>query len=318
MPNRRALAGALLALSLVSTGRVAHAWELRGHMATGIVVHDVLRRADPRVVAAIVRLMRAHPDSARFAHALGPLTGEARDRRLFAFMARWPDDIRESSYDRPKWHYDLAVVSGFGSVLPFRAGEASDAFARNLAVARDPRAPAGDRAIALCWLFHVVGDMHQPLHAGHALSLRFLHTDRAGTVAWVRAEGGTPAVTLHQFWDAAGDLTAIGAPPSDTVEAARLASRLQRDLPPDRLAPALARTPLDGAAAVERFAEWMEESERLAEEVVYRGPALDAARERGGAPALGAAYVATVRELSAKRMALASYRLAALLRTLPR
>ena len=108
----------------------ALAWNDQGHMATGDIAYDALAAQHPEAVAAIVAIMRDHPDHALFEKRLAGLTGKARERRLFALMAVWPDDPRGSQYDRPEWHYAVKGVSPWRFVVPFAVGGA-DMKARN-------------------------------------------------------------------------------------------------------------------------------------------------------------------------------------------
>jgi len=103
-----AVATAALAVAALAPAP-ALAWNDQGHMATGDIAYDVLAERDPKAVAAIVALMRDHPDHAAFERQLAGLTGRARERRLFALMARWPDDTRGSPHDRPEGARAAAV-----------------------------------------------------------------------------------------------------------------------------------------------------------------------------------------------------------------
>ena len=58
----------------------------------------------------------------------------------------------------------------------------------------------GKRAVAVTWLFHLVGDIHQPLHRTNLYSKDFPKGDRGGNLAKVRISGGG-IVQLHSFWD---------------------------------------------------------------------------------------------------------------------
>ncbi len=60
---------------------------------------------------------------------------------------------------------------------------------------------AQQKAVNLCWVLHLVGDIHQPLHCGSQLSEVFPDGDRGGNLALVRLDGGMP-VRLHFAWDA--------------------------------------------------------------------------------------------------------------------
>jgi S1/P1 Nuclease len=60
---------------------------------------------------------------------------------------------------------------------------------------------ANQRAIALAWLFHLVGDVHQPLHMVQLFSREYPHGDRGGNEVCLRlAPGGVP-LDLHRLWD---------------------------------------------------------------------------------------------------------------------
>ena len=63
-----------------------------------------------------------------------------------------------------------------------------------------------EQAVALCWLLHTIADIHQPLHASAAFSLRVFgalrspHGDAGGNAIYVSAKE-----TLHALWDDAPD-----------------------------------------------------------------------------------------------------------------
>jgi len=60
---------------------------------------------------------------------------------------------------------------------------------------------AQKRAIALTWLFHLVGDIHQPLHTVQIFTTTYPNGDRGGNEMCVRASRFGKAMTLHRFWD---------------------------------------------------------------------------------------------------------------------
>jgi hypothetical protein len=277
----------LIAAALLLACAPVMAWNNQGHMATGAIAYDTLTRTDPAAVAAIVAIMRAHPDRARFDRVLGPLTGPARDRRLFELMARWPDDIRKTAYDRPEWHYDAKVVSGW-TWMPLRFGKATEQFNSQLTMVRDASAPAAARAMALCWVFHITGDMHEPLHAGHRLSWTFPLTDRLGTIGWVRTRAGGAPVSFHEFWDSAAD----GAGP-ELAAAEDLALRSAR---------AVGAGPVATGTAAARFNGWVAQSQNLAASAAYRGAALDESNAAATAPVLPAAYQQAALSLAEHRI----------------
>ena len=296
--RRRRIDAALgAAVALVIAPSASRAWLPDGHMATGALAYDALERRDPQAVAAIVRIMQSHPERARFEAQLGDLTGAARDRRLFELMARWPDDARRGPYDHDDWHYAQKVVSGMRFVLPPAFGGAEHAFHAQFAIARDPRAAPADRAIALCWVMHIVGDMHQPLHAALWMDRRFPITDRGGNTAWVKTSADAEPQKLHWFWDSAAGQARLGHGSPVALEA-----KLEADHPDT------------GEAASEGdFRSWVAKSRSIALDAVYENGDLHAGRTPDTAPVLTPAYVDRARTITANRLAVAGYRTGALL-----
>jgi hypothetical protein len=148
------------------------------------------------------------------------------------------------------------------------------ALKKNLGVLRDDTAPDADRAVALCWVLHLAGDLHQPLHAAaliaRAESLPASEFtpppafdapagDSGGNRVAVRLKPtDTKSLVLHSFWDA---LVFDDARQYAPVEA-KLRSLLRRDdLQPDRL-----QELKDHPEAL----DWAKESQDLARTVAYR------------------------------------------------
>ena len=279
----------------------AAAWDNRGHRVIGELAYDRLQAIDPAAVQTVVAVMTRHPDKARFDHSLAGLSGETRSRRMFGLMARWPDDIRKTAWDHPDWHYALKVVNGWTRLDWYTAGAAEDQWAANLATARDVRALPQDRAVALCWLLHIGGDLHQPLHRGHRLDGNWLKTDRAGTIAYVRRAPGQKTMDLHQLWDGVFDPTGTGGGDEDgDVERLRIAF-----------------TPRANAIGSARsFHDWIGESETLARNLAYTGPALLATHTAVDAPPMTIAYISMLRRTAERRVIEAGARIGETIRGL--
>jgi hypothetical protein len=57
------------------------------------------------------------------------------------------------------------------------------------------------RAIALAWLFHLVGDIHQLLHTAQIFTVDYANGDRGGNEICVRVTQAGQPMDLHRFWD---------------------------------------------------------------------------------------------------------------------
>ena len=60
---------------------------------------------------------------------------------------------------------------------------------------------ADQRAIALAWLLHLGGDVHQPLHTVQLFTREYPHGDRGGNEVCVRLAPERAPLDLHRLWD---------------------------------------------------------------------------------------------------------------------
>ena len=74
------------------------------------------------------------------------------------------------------------------------------ALAENERIVRNDSGPER-RAIALAWLFHLVGDIHQPLHTAQLFTVDYPQGDRGGNEICVRVTQTGQPLDLHRFWD---------------------------------------------------------------------------------------------------------------------
>jgi hypothetical protein len=168
-----------------------------------------------------------------------------------------------------------------------------------------PNVSREDKAIMLCWLFHVVGDIHQPLHSSTLFSQKlFPEGDRGGNRVLTKQRGN-----LHSLWDGfLGGKAELRTAHQDALKF--------------MAAPDLAAL---GEKAAEQLDEkdWLEESRELAVDVVYGPDVMGYLRNlelEGGTEiqpiSLDEDYLRTGGKICQKRVVQAGYRLAAVLRQL--
>lgn len=282
----------LLAAAIACTAaQPAAAWTRPGHMVAAAIAWDELARTNPAALEKLVALLEAHPDKGPFQVAIDRTEGTARAQRLFLESARWPDDIRQSPHDRPTWHYRLRPITGPGAAH----GAALDAIALNANVLADPAAPAADRAVALCWLMHVVPDIHQPLHSAERYGPAWPQGDQAGSKVFVLDPQTSKPISLHWYWDDA--ISRDGTADAAFARARALTAQHPR-----------ARMKL---GATEPQA-WLDESHALAKSLAYRPDAPTAASAETAQPA-SPAYATAAQAAAEERLTKAGYRLADLL-----
>lgn len=150
----------------------ARAWGADGHR---IVAELAERQLQPKAAAEVRRLLSAEP---------GATMGS---------VASWADEVRTRADG--KWHYvNLPPNAGchYVAARDCRNGACVvSAIEREVRILGS-RAPDDQRLMALKYVIHFVGDVHQPLHAGHG-------ADKGGNTYQLQAFGrGT---NLHALWD---------------------------------------------------------------------------------------------------------------------
>lgn len=330
----------------------AWAWNDLGHITVAQIAFRQLS-GDERL--AVVAILKQHPHFDTYFRKPDGLD-VPDDEWLFMRAATWCDYVRPPrdldrsqikthpihKFHRGPWHYIN---------YPFHAGDAPGAplaaqlppteddktdIVRQLklgkdvllgTVAQDPGialdvTPEQNRAVRLCWLFHLTGDLHQPLHATAFVDTRRFpgpyHGDAGGNLTIIRTSAQGRTSNLHSYWDG---LLGGTAGWRDGNNAERLASDIKR-----------CRTQADllshGALSAERLPElqehpevvnWAEESFRQAVAVAYDGGQLKFASKKevdenqilaNQVPILPPLLQEKARATANKRIALAGYRLA--------
>jgi hypothetical protein len=303
---RGRLVAAGLALTLVVAAPAAHAWNHTGHMIVAAIGH---RETTPAARASASALLRQHPEHAsrwvrRFAQERVPRAHE--EAALFMLASRWPDDVRDDPrHHRGEWHYvNFTYRPRNAEPGPPPPGDnVLTALERSRRTLGDDGASAAEKAIALAWLFHLVGDMHQPLHTATLVSRQFPDGDRGGNSFFVRPGPRAEAITLHALWDG---LPGRGDRIRDAANAATLL--LSR--------PGAKRQDFPGLATRDAVAWARQESYEIAARWVYREGTLAGSPEPARAPVLPPDYARGAKAQAERRLVLAGYRLADLLASL--
>lgn len=277
----------------------ALAWSEETHMTTGAIAFDTLVK-NPKALDSIADIITGHPHYDKLLANSAQLKGKARLRRMMQWMARWPDDIRGTKYSRPEWHTELRVVHGRSWFWPFRNENALDGLDINYRIFADKRESNERRAIALSWLLHIIGDIQQPLHAGHQMTSDFPATDRAGQLAFIRKASDDSVTNLHQYWDKILDESGPVTATSD-----KWAPLLQNQWAygPKTM------TTYEGSAQ-EQFSAWLDESAIIAAKLAYSGSYLKATPDAANAPRITAREQKIAVELSKRRVVTGGYRIA--------
>jgi S1/P1 Nuclease len=164
----------------------ASAWNIPGHMLSAAIAYQVLPKESPQTIAKVTAALEKHSWYANQWQARlqdVPVT----DHGLVLFMqaARWADDIRmrDKQHHRGPWHYINWPFKPEGQPASVQTKDPEPvniliALAENEGMVRNSSSDAERRALALAWLFHLVGDIHQPLHTAQLFATDYPQGDR--------------------------------------------------------------------------------------------------------------------------------------------
>jgi hypothetical protein len=260
--------------------QLAWAWGDLGHQAVGFVAEKAIQ---PSTKVAIERI-------------LGP--------EALAIAANWPDVMRHDERFKAGFHdyhfFEIPPGETFESVKTRAPFDALTVLQEYPKILKDPNRLREEKMIALRYILHVVGDIHQPLHTGNGI-------DNGGNLCEVEvidpfesaqdpATGmivPKPVITnLHTLWDEgildfmknqrraqleqAAKQPGGRAPPKRFFEYTHVVEQIearQRQLQPRF------RVPLSPPFQEAHIAQWINESIQLRDATSY--PDAEAARQLG-------------------------------------
>jgi len=223
--------------------------------------------------------------------------GNPSGRMTLEAVSEWADELHGTPAARARWHYDDVPICGSEPKARYCPdGQCNtEQLKRLIGVLGDARAAPRERNEALKWVVHLVGDIHQPLHAAD-------NDDRGGNLVQVALQGVKTRgrENLHRAWD------------SDLVNLALQARSRQQ---PPRNIDALAGEAFRLTAEVGQGSpdSWAVESNNLARNVAYRYPGFECNNVPPGIVILDEAYQQQAGVVVRERLLLAGARLAALL-----
>jgi len=273
---------------LVSDSAPVYAWSDGGHQIVATIAYH---RLTPRTRAAVDSLLKI---------PIPPMAITAQEKD-FVSTSTWADEVRsESGFEETRsWHYiDNPFTHIPGTPIPTGLPEKENvitALNSEIAVLRNPTAKRADKARALRFLIHFVGDIHQPLHCTTRVSPLNPDGDRGGNEYYVQIPGEERTESLHALWD-----QGLETFPQSLTEVPRATARIEKEFPAS-----------DSGWRVggpRNVSGWMKESVSLARGFVYN----DLHRERPPS----SSYLKQGERIADKRVAWAGYRLAALLNDL--
>lgn len=216
----------LLLLGFITASLSSHAWNAAGHQLMSAISWDLMT---PKQQNYWVDILKHHP---RFKQDFEQNIPKQVKRNphylnewIFRQAARWSDLPRnfhsglKEKYHHGPWHYinyplylDKKVYTKFLNLNTKFKGRLDNklnsiqALKGNLAILSKQGATKKQKAIALCWVLHLVGDSHQPLHSTALFDKRYFPKgDRGGNLIKIKGQGRV--TNLHWYWDSRLDNT---------------------------------------------------------------------------------------------------------------
>jgi len=192
MSRRPKIAIALALITLVPVA--AFAWSALGHRLVGALAQAKL---NPKAAAEVATLLQGEPTP------------------TLAGVATWADDLRTTDPEHFRATSRLHYINAAGGGCNFDlARDCPDgncavvALERETAILGDPSKPLAERRDALKWVVHLVGDLHQPLHAnsrtdrgGNQFQISLRTTIQPEAFALKQYVDGVQGTNLHSVWD---------------------------------------------------------------------------------------------------------------------
>ena len=167
----RLLSRIALILAAMASALTASAWGQKGHDVTVCIAERHLTPATRAMVDSIF------------------------EGRSLVYWANWLDNAShtpEYAYTKT-WHYrNVDADKSYFTQPKHPDGDITDGIRLSIRVLADSAQTSANRALALKMLTHLLGDLHQPMHLGHA-------TDYGGNTVKVKYFGRD--ANLHGIWD---------------------------------------------------------------------------------------------------------------------
>lgn len=183
-------------LGMLACAPNGQAWGCKGHQTVAYLAEKHLTPEARQMVDALLRDNPIDPQMKRYCGNVG--------LDAMADAATWADDYRSLHAESGPWHFiDIPLGEKSTNVGTFcgAGGCVTQAIQQQLAILKDKNASGENRAMALRFLIHFVGDLHQPLHAttnddrgGNCVAVKYLRRSP-------RERNGNYSPNLHHIWD---------------------------------------------------------------------------------------------------------------------
>jgi hypothetical protein len=193
----------------------ASAWDDAGHKLTTYIAWE---RMTPQARERAIKILLSSPEDSHLSayYLQNSRSEEANKREFFMLASTWADIVRDrkfknryDEYHKGDWHYADTFWRGTNGKIEILndieepKGKAVEQLFEFDKLLRDTGASDAKKAIALAWILHLGGDIHQPLHTSARVTELEPKGDQGGNLFMLSPKGatGSTRVNLHWFWD---------------------------------------------------------------------------------------------------------------------
>lgn len=297
------------------------AWDDAGHK---LVAYIAWQQMSPEAREKAIKILLSAPEDSDLnalyptppdleisTYPIGARSKAAKQRDYFMIVAYWADIIRDRKlenrykYHHGTWHYldtYWREVNGKVETLPEMDNDKENVVERLFFFDKVLRSDEKDaeKAIALAWILHLAGDVHQPLHASGRVTDEEPKGDQGGNTFSLSPKD-TPRnkqENLHWYWDSIVARNVVRKnDASDAEYLLPIAAKMMKKYP-------LAK--MQSRLEIGRFETWQQESFQVASTKLYPKTLI-----RYQTPS--AAYKKMAFGIAEEQIALAGYRLGTML-----
>lgn len=184
------------------------AWNARGHMIIAAVAYSQLSQADKDSAVALLKFHPYYKDIWTQAY-----NGHEKEVEFGAFLfmkaSLWADEIKGKESINHKLNnspshyitYKIQFPNNHDTIMPSTEKESNVVFGieeakKNL---NNKELSKKERAIALAWAIHLIGDVHIPMHCASLFNEFVPKGDKGGNLSYIFF--GNAGTGIHKIWD---------------------------------------------------------------------------------------------------------------------
>ncbi len=191
------------------------AWDDTGHK---LIAYIAWQQMSPKAREQAVKLLLSAPEDSDLSvfYLQDSRSDAAKKLDLFMIAGTWADIVRDkkfknrfAKYHHGTWHYldtFWRETNGKVEVVTELKSDEENSLERIYTfdkMLRDNSVSDEDKAVALAWILHLVGDIHQPLHDSGRVTDLEPKGDQGGNLFLLSPKDavGENRLNLHWYWD---------------------------------------------------------------------------------------------------------------------